>query len=121
MICEFPLLVTVDARLPVKNLKELIAYAKANPGKSNYAQSAGIFQIATELFKQRTGAPIEMIGYKSSGESVQAVMGGQVTITLVDPPPAAGPIKAGTLRALAVTSAQRHPCLLYTSDAADEL
>ena len=109
MICEFPLLVTVDARLPIRSVKELIAYAKANPGKANYASSAGIFQIATELFKQRTGAPFEMIGYKSSGESVQAVMGGQVTITLVDPPPAAGPIKAGTLRALAVTSAQRHP------------
>jgi len=109
MIASFPLILTVDPKLPIKDVKELIAYAKANPGKSNYASSAGIFQIATELFKQRTGAPFEMIGYKSSGESVQAVMGGQVTITLVDPPPAAGPIKAGTLRALAVTSAQRHP------------
>jgi len=109
MIASFPLILTVDPKLPIRDVKELIAYAKANPGKSNYASSAGIFQIATELFKQRTGAPFEMIGYKSSGESVQAVMGGQVTITLVDPPPAAGPIKAGTLRALAVTSAQRHP------------
>src|SRR3954471_12793572 len=109
MIASFPLILTVDPKLPIKDVKELIAYAKANPGKSNYAQSAGIFQIATELFKQRTGAPIEMIGYKSSGESVQAVMAGPVTMTLVDPPPAAGPIKAGSLRALAVTSAQRHP------------
>ena len=109
MICEFPLLVTVDAKLPIRSVKELIDYAKANPGKANYASSAGIFQIATELFKQRTGTPFEMVSYKSSGESVQAVMAGQVTITLVDPPPAAGPIKAGTLRALAVTSAQRHP------------
>src|SRR6201988_3940940 len=55
MICEFPLLVTVDAKLPIKSVKELIAYAKANPGKSNYASSAGIFQITTEMFKQRTG------------------------------------------------------------------
>ena len=109
MIASFPLILTVDPKLPIRNVQELIAYAKANPGKSNYAQSAGIFQIATELFKQRTGAPFEMIGYKSSGESVQAVMAGQVTMTLVDPPPAAGPIKAGSLRALAVTSAQRHP------------
>ena len=109
MIASFPLILTVDPKLPIRNVPELIAYAKANPGKSNYAQSAGIFQIATELFKQRTGAPFEMIGYKSSGESVQAVMAGQVTMTLVDPPPAAGPIKAGSLRALAVTSAQRHP------------
>jgi tripartite-type tricarboxylate transporter receptor subunit TctC len=50
MICSFPLLVTVDAKLPIKDVKELIAYAKANPGKSNYASSAGIFQIATEMF-----------------------------------------------------------------------
>src|ERR671923_302769 len=76
MICSFPLLVTVDAKLPIKSVKELIAYAKANPGKSNYASSAGIFQIATEMFKQRTGTAIEMIPYKSSGESVQAVNGG---------------------------------------------
>jgi tripartite-type tricarboxylate transporter receptor subunit TctC len=109
MICEFPLLVTVDAKLPINSVKELIDYAKANPGKSNYASSAGIFQITTEMFKQRTGTAIEMIPYKSSGESVQAVMGGQVLMTIVDPPPATGPIKAGTLRALAVTSASRHP------------
>jgi len=50
-----------------------------------------------------------MIPYKSSGESVQAVLAGQVTLTIVDPPPAAGPLKAGTLRALAVTSGKRHP------------
>ena len=52
MICEFPLLVTVDAKLPIRNVRELIEYAKANPGKANYASSAGIFQITTELFKQ---------------------------------------------------------------------
>ena len=109
MICEFPLLVTVDAKLPIKDMKELIAYAKANPGKSNYASSAGIFQITTELFKQKTGTTMEMIPYKSSGESVQAVIGGQVMMTIVDPPPATGAIKAGTLRALAVTSGARHP------------
>ena len=109
MIASFPLILTVDPKLPVNDVKELIAYAKANPGKANYASSAGIFQIATELFKQRTGTPFEMVSYKSSGESVQAVMGGQVTMTLVDPPPASGPIKNGQLRALAVTSAKRHP------------
>ena len=109
MICEFPLLVVVDARLPIRNVKELVAYAKANPGKSNYASSAGIFQITTELFKQRTGTKIEMIPYKGSGESVQSLIGGQVMMTIVDPPPATGPLKAGTLRGLAVTSGKRHP------------
>ena len=109
MICSFPLIVTVSASLPVRSIKELVEYAKANPGKANYASSAGIFQIATELFKQKTGTAIEMIPYKSSGESVQAVLAGQVLMTIVDPPPATGPMKAGTLRALAVTSAKRHP------------
>ena len=109
MICSFPLLLVVDPKLPVKNVKELVAYAKANPGKSNYASSAGIFQIASEMFKQRTGTSIEMITYKSSGESAQSVIAGQVMMTLIDPPPVSGPLKSGTLRGLAVTSPQRHP------------
>jgi len=109
MICEFPLIVTVDAALPIRSVKELIEYAKANPGKSNYASSAGIFQITTEMFKQRTGTAIEMIPYKSSGESVQALIAHQVMLTIVDPPPATGPLKAGTIRGLAVTSGKRHP------------
>ena len=109
MIASFPLLLVVDPKLPVNNVKELIDYAKANPGKANYASSAGIFQIATEMFKQRTGTKIEMISYKGSGESVQSVVAGQVTMTLVDPPPASGPLKAGTLRGLAVSSTKRHP------------
>ena len=109
MICSFPLIFVVDPKLPIKSVKELIAYAKANPGKSNYASSAGIFQITTEMFKQRTGAQIELIPYKGSGESVQAVAAGQVTMTIVDPAPVTGPLQSGTVRGLAVTSAKRHP------------
>jgi tripartite-type tricarboxylate transporter receptor subunit TctC len=109
MICSFPLILVVDAKLPVKSVQELVAYAKANPGKSNYASSAGIFQIATEMFKQRTGTQIEMVSYKGSGESVQSVIASQVMMTLVDPPPVTGPLKSGTVRGLAVTSPQRHP------------
>ena len=109
LICQFPLIVTVDAALPIRDVKVLLAYIKANPGKSNYASSAGIFQITTEMFKQRTGAAIEMIPYKSSGESVQALISHQVMLTIVDPPPATGPLKAGTIRGLAVTSGKRHP------------
>jgi tripartite-type tricarboxylate transporter receptor subunit TctC len=109
MICQFPLLVTVDAKLPIHSVRELIAYAKANPASANYASSAGIFQITTELFKQRTGTSFVMIPYKSSGESVQALISGNVALTIVDPPPATGPLKAGQIRALAVTSGARHP------------
>jgi tripartite-type tricarboxylate transporter receptor subunit TctC len=109
LIAEFPLFVTVNARLPIHSVSELIAYAKANPGKANYAASAGVFQVTTELFKQKTGIELTMIPYKGSGESVQAVAGGQVMMTIVDPPPATAALKAGTLRALAVTSARRQP------------
>ncbi|HUQ75616.1 MAG TPA: tripartite tricarboxylate transporter substrate binding protein [Burkholderiales bacterium] len=109
MISTFPLIAVVSSSSQITSIKQLIDYAKANPGKANYASSAGIFQIATELFKQRTGTKFEMIPYKGSGESVQAVIGGQVTVTLVDPPPAAGPLKAGTVRPLAVTANKRHP------------
>src|SRR3954463_1862981 len=109
LICQFPLIVAVNAALPVRSIKELIAYAKANPGKANYSSSAGIFQITTELFKQKTGTNLVMIPYKSSGESVQALLGGDAMGTFVDPPPVTGPMKAGTVRAIAVTSAERHP------------
>jgi len=109
LICQFPLIVAVSASLPVHNLKELIAYAKANPGKANYSSSAGIFQLTTELFKQKTGTNFVMIPYKSSGESVQALLTGDAMVTFVDPPPVTGPLKAGTVRGLAITSAQRHP------------
>src|SRR5258708_39690092 len=87
MIGSFPLIVAVNPRLPVRGIRELIDYAKANPGNANYASSAGIFQIATELFKQKTGTRFEMIPYKGSGESVQAGAAGQGTKTLRGPPP----------------------------------
>jgi tripartite-type tricarboxylate transporter receptor subunit TctC len=108
-IGEFPLIVAVGASLPVRSVKELIEYAKTNPAKVNYAASAAAFQIATELFKQKTGTDFVHIPYKGSGESVQAVIAGQVTMTIVDPPPVSGPLRAGTARGLAITSARRHP------------
>ena len=109
MICAFPLVAVVNPQLPVRSVKELIDYAKANPGKANYASSAGIFRISTEMLKQKTGTQFEMIPYKGSGESVQAVIAGHVTVALVDPAPVAAALKAGTVRGLAVSTARRHP------------
>ncbi len=109
MICQFPLILAVGAKLPVNSVKELIEYARQRPTQVNYAASAAAFQIATELFKQKTGTQFVHIPYKSSGESIKAVMAGEVTMTIIDPAPATGPIKGGQARALAVTSAQRHP------------
>jgi tripartite-type tricarboxylate transporter receptor subunit TctC len=107
IIASFPLLVCVGAAAPVKSVAELVAYAKANPTKANYASSSAAFQLVTELFKMRTGAPLEHIPYKSSGEMLTAVLGGEVLVAFADALPVAGHIKGGTVRVLATTSAQR--------------
>jgi tripartite-type tricarboxylate transporter receptor subunit TctC len=109
MIGDFPLILVVGATLPVNSVKELIEYARANPAAINYSASAAPFQLAAELFNQKTGTKFAYIPYKSSGESVNAVMSGQVTITITDPPPVIGPIKGGRVRALAVTASKRDP------------
>ena len=107
MIADFPLLLTVNADAPVKTVKELVAYAKANPAKANYASSSPAFQLPTEQFKQKTGAPMERINYKSSGEMLTAVVSGEVLMAIADVPPIMGHLKAGRVRALAVTGTKR--------------
>ena len=109
MIGDFPLILVVSAELPVNSVKELIEYARAHPAGVNYSASAAPFQLAAELFNQKTGTKFAYIPYKSSGESVNAVMSGQVTITITDPPPVIGAIKGGRVRALAVTASKRDP------------
>jgi tripartite-type tricarboxylate transporter receptor subunit TctC len=107
MIASFPLLLTVNAAAPVHSVAELVAYAQANPSKANYASSSAAFELVTELFKLKTQAPLEHIAYKSSGEMLTAVISGEVLVALADAPPVFGHLKAGTIRALAVTSAKR--------------
>jgi tripartite-type tricarboxylate transporter receptor subunit TctC len=109
MVASFPMILVVHPSLPAWSVAELAAYAKANPMKANYGASSAAFQLATELFKMKTGAPMEYIAYKSSGESVSAVLSDQVLLTIADPPPLVGPLKSGQLRALAVTSPERVP------------
>lgn len=104
---RLPLLVTVNASLPVKSIKELVDYAKARPNEVNYATSAPLFLLATELFKQKTGTNFLPITYKSSAESATALLGGQVTLAISDVPPVVGLIKDGRLRALAYTDERR--------------
>jgi tripartite-type tricarboxylate transporter receptor subunit TctC len=73
----------------------------------NYASSSASFQLVTELFKQKTGAPMQVIPYKSTNESVLAVISGQVTTTIADAGPVTSQVKAGTVRALAVAAPKR--------------
>ena len=107
MIADFPLYLTVSADHPAKNLKEIIDWSKANKDKANYASTSPLFQVSLERFKQRTGATFEHIPFKSSGEMLTAVMTGQVTVALLDPPPLMGQIKSGKLRVLATSGAKR--------------
>ena len=69
---------------PIKSVPEFVAYAKANADKMNYATSSATFQLVTELFKQKTGAPMQAIPYKSANEMVLAVVSGQVAATIAD-------------------------------------
>ncbi len=107
MIANFPLILAIPASHPAKTVAELVAWMKANPDKSNYATSSPAFTITTELFKLKTGAPGQPIPYKSSGESLVSVVGGQTLLTIADGPPTVPLVKGGQVRALAVTGAVR--------------
>lgn len=109
LLAEFPLLLAVGAEQPIKSVRELVEYGRAHPQLANYASSATPFQLAAELFNQRTGSKFQHIPYRGSGDAVQAVMAGQVLMTVADSGPMAGPIKAGKVRPLALTATRRNP------------
>jgi tripartite-type tricarboxylate transporter receptor subunit TctC len=109
LLAEFPLLLAVGADQPPKTVQELVEYGRANPKLANYASSATPFQLAAELFNQRTGSSFQHIPYRGSGDAVQAVVAGQVLMTIADSGPMAGPLKSGKLRALGITTAKRPP------------
>jgi tripartite-type tricarboxylate transporter receptor subunit TctC len=101
------LILIVNAASPFKSLADLVAYAKANPDKANYSSSSTAFQLATELFKQKTGVPMQMIPYKGANDSVTAVISGEVTATIADAGPVTSQVNGGLARALAVAAPKR--------------
>jgi tripartite-type tricarboxylate transporter receptor subunit TctC len=105
--------ITVHPSIPANNLKELIAYAKANPGKLNYASqgNGSVSHIGTEIFKQQTGVDMVHVPYKGSGAAIQDVLAGQVQVFITTPPSVIGHIQTGKLKALAVTGKTRHPLM----------
>jgi tripartite-type tricarboxylate transporter receptor subunit TctC len=109
MIASFPLVLVVPANSPVKNVKELVAWAKAHPDKSNYGTSAPPFTIASELLKLKTGMPGVAIPFKGTNESNLCVVSEQCLFTISDGGPAVPLVKGGKTRALAVTGAVRSP------------
>ena len=106
-----PNILVVNNALPVKNVQELVTYAKANPGKLAHG-SPGIGStghMSAELFKSMAGITMAHVPYKGSAPTLQDVMGGQIQVVIDNIPPYLPHVKAGKIRALAVTPAKRSP------------
>jgi tripartite-type tricarboxylate transporter receptor subunit TctC len=111
IVATYPFLLSVNAGSSIKSVKELIAFAKANPAKANYGSTSPIFQLTSELFNLKTGVKFEHIPFKSGGEIVGGILNGQVTMAFADAGPAMPQINAGKLRVLATSGARRFPAL----------
>ena len=103
--------ITVHPSVPANNLKEFIAYLKANPGKLSYASqgSGSLSHIGTEMFKLQTGTSMVHIPYRGSGPAIQDVLSGQVQVFITTPPSVMQHIQAGKLKGFAVAGPIRQP------------
>ena len=113
LICTAPNVMVVSPATKVSNVAEFVAYAKANAGKVNYA-SGGIgssSHLSGELFKSLAGVDMTHIPYKGASPAVTAVLADEVNVMIGNLPPWSAHIKAGTVRAIAVTTAKRHASL----------
>jgi tripartite-type tricarboxylate transporter receptor subunit TctC len=108
-IINSPLVLVANPALPIKDLKDMVAYVKANPGKTNFASySAGTLSHVMGLqLNQAAGLDMQHVGYKGSPPALQDVMAGQVQFMFDGTATSIPNIKGGKLRALAVTSARR--------------
>jgi tripartite-type tricarboxylate transporter receptor subunit TctC len=122
-IIRFPNVVVVNPSLPIKTIPELIAYAKANPGKLNMASSGNgsTIHMSGELFKMLTGINMVHVPYRGGAPALTDLMGGQVQVMFDNVPTSAEHIKAGKLRGLAVTSTARSEVLPDLPTVADFL
>lgn len=113
IIASGPLVLVVNPALPARSLKELIALAKSQPGKLNFASSGsgGTMHLAGELLKTMANVDIVHVPFKGGGPAVTAVLGGQIELTFVGAPAAMPQIRSGKLRVLAVSSARRAAAL----------
>jgi tripartite-type tricarboxylate transporter receptor subunit TctC len=113
MITTGPLILTVHPAVPAKSLKEFVAVARAKPGTLNFGSSGtGSFShLAAELFRQMSGTDLVHVPYKGAGPALTDLLGGQIQVFFGSGPSTAAHIRAGRLRGLAVTTAQRSPAL----------
>jgi tripartite-type tricarboxylate transporter receptor subunit TctC len=113
VIGETPLAIAVHPSVPAKTIQELLAYAKANPGKLSYGTpgSGSTMHFAGESLKAIANIFIVHIPYRGAGPAVADLLGGQVPMGIAGTPPVIAPHKAGKIRIVAVTSAKRSPAL----------
>ena len=113
LVAGVPNVLVVNPSLPVHSVKELIDYAKANPGKLNFASSGNgtSIHLSGELFKTMAGVQMTHVPYKGSSPALADLMGGQVQLMFDNLPSSLGLIKGGKLRAIAVTSTTRAAAL----------
>jgi tripartite-type tricarboxylate transporter receptor subunit TctC len=106
-----PLMMAANPALPAKSVKELIALAKAQPGRLNYASggSGASSHLAMELFKTMAGVDLNHIPYKGTGPLITDLIAGQVNLTIASAVPLSPQVKAGKLRGMAVTGPKRSP------------
>jgi tripartite-type tricarboxylate transporter receptor subunit TctC len=113
LVTLVPNVLVVNNSVPVKDVKSLIAHAKASPGKVIYGSpgAGSTAHLSMELFKSMTGTNLLHVPYKGSAGVLTDLMGGQIAVTMDNLPPYLPQIKAGKIRALAVTPAKRSPSL----------
>jgi tripartite-type tricarboxylate transporter receptor subunit TctC len=112
-VAMVPNLLVANPSQPFKNVKEMIAYAKANPGKVTFGSSGSgsSIHLSGELFNQMAGVDMQHIAYRGSAPAVTDLLGGQIAVMFDNMPSAIGHVKHGRLRALAVTTPKRSPAL----------
>lgn len=103
------LALVVNPQIKANNVSELVALAKAQPGKLNYGSGSSSAQIATELFQQATGTKFNYVPYKANPPAVLDLVGGQIDLMIVDLTTSLPQVKAGKLRALGMSSPKRSP------------
>ncbi len=110
LVSSAPLVIAINPTVPAHSVKELVAYAKANPGKLNYGAVIGTPpHMSGEMFKHITGANIVFVPYKTASQATTDVLAGQMNITFEGTTAIVPHIKSGQVRALAVTSPARIP------------
>ena len=104
-----PLVLMAHPSLPAQNVRELIALAKAQPGKINFAGAGGLTQFSGEIFKHMAGVDMVYVPYKGGAPATAAAVAGDTQLTFANYSDALPQIRAGKLRALGITSAKRFP------------